>query len=229
MQFKRLTGQAEMLGSTDAFDTDNPESIRMDDGQPSYLGLVRQGAWIATLAPLGRCSKITPDAQLAKAIGESFADMKDTRVKLVSEMMARIAMDPSAYLPQASVKEGETWTVTKRAMYLRPDGSPVMLDEVSECKLLKVEGAKAAKIQIAGKCLVPDADPKTLSEFEITGAMRVDLTKNHCLRWRVQMVGRTKDSQTGQDLVNHTIVNEGATGEDALAPASQSASTTSSK
>lgn len=228
LTLKRLFGQAEIIGEVESFDTAKPETVRMSNDQPSYVLRMAQRPAAVVFDANGKVTTFQADPAMVKSLTESFKDFKDKddKLKAVSEMMQQLAGEPFAYLPIAAVKEGACWQARKKVVYLDLTGMPVAMDEISDCTLLRVDqkaNGRVALIQITGKCsLPPQEGDEELAEYDIMGAMRVNLDDATQLRWRVEVIRRVKTSSiSGAKGVQHTVVNELICGEQASKAASQ--------
>jgi hypothetical protein len=229
LAFKRVYGRAEVPDGTAVFDTASPETIKLDNDQASYIGRMTGAPGGVRLDGSGKLVIFEPDEGVMKGVAESFKDTegKDSKVKAVQEFMRHLAGDPFAYVPAGPAKIDEVWRVQKRVCFIHPTGLPTFLDEVSDCKLVSVTDTprgRIAKVEVAGKVVLPDKDKKKeLAEYEVYGAMRVNLDKG-CLKWHVQLVAHVKDTDDDSDQISHTITTDVMTGEDAEAAASRPAS-----
>lgn len=210
---KRLSGSARKGRDSATFDTSLPQTVVDEAGKPSYLTyLCRQDFPLNLDKSLKPLPLEIPQA-VADGCAQAFADQADAAActQAVTQWVQVLAAEPYAYLPIAAVKVGQSWQARKRVAYIDHFGLPVIVEEISDCILLKVAsnaGTRMAQVEIVGKCTLPGRDTeKELAQYDVTGAMRVNIDDPRRLRWRTQLVGRLKDKDN-KDTFSHTITTE---------------------
>ena len=210
---KQFSGSARKGRSTATFDTSLPQTVVDEAGKPSYLTyLCRQDFPLNVEKSFKPLPLVIPQA-VVDGCAKAFADQADAAActQAVTQWVQALAAEPYAYLPIAALKVGQSWQARKRVAYIDHYGLPVIVEEISDCTLLKVAsnaGTRMAQIEIVGKCTLPGRDTeKELTQYDVTGAMRVNIDDPRRLRWRTQLAGRLKDKDN-KDTFSHTITTE---------------------
>jgi hypothetical protein len=126
--------------------------------------------------------------------------LADQRVReLLALWLATLAGEPTFYLPDKSVKIGDTWRANRKFCQWILTERPLIRDEAAECKLAKIvktDHGLVAVIAVSGKCMPPKVEWQNGLykdvEFATTGSILFNLDKARLESHYIEMKGKSE-------------------------------------
>jgi hypothetical protein len=211
-RLKRIQGGGQFIDGQVHFDTDKPKTCEQVNGQPLYLCALRLAPFGGKPDKSGRVTTMSVDAKIIKKMAASLEgiEQRDQLVRDACDMTEQMLTDIWAYLPGQPVAIGDSWQVTRNLLPMNTDLLPEVHQADITCTLLGVakrKDGRVAKVILQGKSKAAGDADAPIKEYDLTGAMCVNLDTGQAMKLRLKLWGSLKDSQTGRALLSVQITN----------------------